>query len=234
VTDVTDATFERDVIERSTQVPVVVDLWAEWCGPCRTLGPILEKVSGETQGKVELAKVDTDANPRVAQAFRVQSIPFVVAIKDRQPVGSFLGAQGEAYVRDFVAQLLPTEEEGEVAKLLAAGDEDSLRRALELDPDHEGVIVALAHLMVEADRPDEALELIARIPESPETRHVAALARHGGELTGSDIDAELTALLEQVKDDADARQRFLDLLELLGPDDPRTSQYRRQLTARIY
>src|SRR5690606_2830275 len=100
--DVTDATFEAEVIERSTTVPVVVDLWAEWCGPCRTLGPIIEKVVDETQGKVVLAKVDVDANPMVSQAFRVQGIPAVHAVVDRRPVDSFVGAQPENVVRAFV------------------------------------------------------------------------------------------------------------------------------------
>src|SRR5580658_2488061 len=92
MTDVTDATFGTAVMERSTQVPVVVDLWAEWCGPCKTLGPILEKVIAETGGEVELTKVDIDANPRVAQIFDVRSIPAVYAIKDRKIVDSFIGA----------------------------------------------------------------------------------------------------------------------------------------------
>src|SRR6476646_8875413 len=90
--DVTDATFLRDVLDRSTQVPVVVDLWAEWCGPCRTLGPILERVVASTDGQVELVKVDTDSNPRVSATFQVQSIPAVFALRDRQVVDSFVGA----------------------------------------------------------------------------------------------------------------------------------------------
>ena len=96
--DVTDATFETEVVQRSHQVPVVIDLWAEWCGPCKQLGPILEKVIAETNGGVELAKVDVDANPAVAQAFRVQSIPAVYAMKDGEVVDAFMGAQGEAQV----------------------------------------------------------------------------------------------------------------------------------------
>src|SRR3954452_21798392 len=97
--DVTDATFERDVLERSKTVPVVVDLWAEGGGPCKTLGPILEKVIAETGGKVELAKVDVDANQQVARQFQVQSIPAVYAVKDMKVVDGFVGAQPEAAVR---------------------------------------------------------------------------------------------------------------------------------------
>src|SRR5215472_13034617 len=104
--DVTDATFENDVLERSTQATVVVDLWAAWCGPCRVLGPILEKVVGESPG-VELVKVDVDANPRAAATFQVQSIPAVYAIKDRKVVDSFIGALPEPAVRQWVAGLNP-------------------------------------------------------------------------------------------------------------------------------
>src|SRR5918912_1810235 len=100
--DVTDATFERDVLERSTEVPVVVDLWAEWCGPCRTLTPILEKVIGESGGRVELAKINVDENPQASATFRVQSIPAVFAIKDRQIVDHFVGAVPESAVMAFV------------------------------------------------------------------------------------------------------------------------------------
>src|SRR5688500_11175937 len=99
MSDVTDATFERDVVQRSSEVPVVVDLWAEWCGPCKTLGPILEKVIGDTGGKVELAKVDVDANPQVSAAFQVQSIPAVYAMKDGKVVDGFVGEIGRASCR---------------------------------------------------------------------------------------------------------------------------------------
>jgi len=143
--EVTDDTFERDVLDRSTEVPVVVDLWAEWCGPCRTLGPILERVVGATDGKVELVKVDVDANPRVASTFQVQSIPAVFALKDRKIVDSFIGAIPEPAVREFVDRLAPVETEAD--RLVAAGDEASLRQALELQPDHAGAIVALAELL---------------------------------------------------------------------------------------
>ena len=234
VRDVTDQSFQTDVIERSMQVPVVVDLWAEWCGPCRTLGPILEKVIDATDGKVEGVKVDVDANPAVSQAFQVQSIPAVFALKDGAVVDGFLGAQPEQMVTEFVERLLPTEAEDELAALVEAGDEASLRAALDQQPDHPEAVVALAALLVDAGQVDEALQLLERIPESPETRHVAALARQGGSAATSEAEAKLTDLIGKVKDDEDARQEFLDVLELLGPDDPRTGEWRRKLSSALF
>ena len=237
MTDVTDATFEAEVVQRSQTVPVVVDLWADWCTPCRTLGPILEKVIAETDGLVELVKVDVDANPAVSQAFQVQSIPAVYALSGGKVVDGFMGAQPEAQVREFVQRLVDSAgpaELSEVEQLVAAGDEASLRRAVELEPGNEPAVAALAGLLAGAGAGEEALELLARIPETPETRRVAALARMGGEVgEESEIEAELAALLVQVKADDDARARFVDLLELIG-DDATRADWRRQLSARLF
>ncbi len=233
--DVTDATFERDVLDRSVEVPVVVDLWAPWCGPCRTLGPVLERVVGATDGRVELAKVNVDDNPGIAASFQVQSIPAVYAVQDRQVVDGFIGALPEAQVAEFVARLHPAPSEAD--QLAAAGDEASLLRALELQPDHPVAVVALARLRVDQGRPDEALELLGRIPETAESRQVAAearLARQHVQVGPEGIDGRLDALLERVKGDDQARQEFLDLLETLGPDDPRTAGYRKALAARLF
>jgi putative thioredoxin len=233
--DVTDETFETAVLARSKDMPVVVDLWAPWCGPCRTLGPILERVVDATEGKVELVKVNTDENPQTSAAFRVQGIPAVYALKDGAVVDGFIGAQGEAAVAEFVERLLPTEAETETAHLLAAGDEASLRTVLESDPGNEQAIVALAELLIGSGQSAEALELIERIPETAATRRVAALARSGDVVADlGDVGPTLDALLDRVKTDDDARQEFVDLLELLGPDDPRTGEYRKKLTARLY
>ena len=202
--EVTDATFEQDVLERSAQVPVVVDLWAEWCGPCRTLTPILEKVVAATDGKVELAKINIDENPQAAATFRVQSIPAVFALKDRQIVDHFIGALPENAVQEFIDRLAPAPSEAD--NLVAAGDEASLRRALELEPDHPGAVAALAELLVGRDETEEALSLLARMPETAEVRRVAALARTGtasGTVDAGEITSKLDALLERVKGDED-------------------------------
>lgn len=235
--DVTDATFQTDVIDRSTQVPVVVDLWAEWCGPCKTLGPIIEKVIDDTNGKVILAKVDVDANPQISQAFQVQSIPAVYALRDGKVVEGFVGAQPEAQVKAWVESLLPTEEESEVAQLVSAGDEASLRKAIELEPDNAAAITALAALLAASDDGQarmEAIDLLAKIPETDETRLIAAQARAANPDVPDDVEGKLQSLLGRVKGDEDAKQEFLDLLELMGPTDPRTADYRKKLTAQLF
>jgi len=231
--DVTDETFEAEVIEKSNEVPVVIDLWAPWCGPCKTLGPIIEKVVDSTEGKVVLTKVNVDENPAVGQAFRVQSIPAVYALKDGAVVDGFMGAYPEHAVQQFVDSLIPSEDEQTVKDLIAAGDEASLRLALGLEPTNEDAIVGLAELLVGQGSNEEALELLAKIPDTERTRKVAAAARVGDE-PQDEYDRELNELLGKVKTDDEARQRFVDLLELMGNDDPRTADYRRRLTAQLY
>ncbi len=232
--EVTDIDFEKEVLERSENTPVVVDLWAPWCGPCKSLGPILERVIEETEGKVILVKVNIDENPGVAGAFKVQSIPAVFAIHNKDVVSSFVGAQGEEAVRDFVQKLLPSEEMTELEKLINDGDELSLRKALEIEADNPAAVTSLAQLLVtrneEGDK-DEAIKLLEKTPETPETRRVLAIARLENV---EDIDSELTELIERVKTDEDARDRFIDLLELLGPEDPRTSEWRQRLTSALF
>ena len=231
--DVTDETFQAEVVDRSMQSVVVVDLWAPWCGPCRTLGPIIEQVVDDTNGKAVLVKVNVDENPAISQAFRVQSIPAVYALKNGQVVDGFMGALPEHEVRQFVERLLPTEEDDMLARMIAMGDEGSLRAALEIDPANEEAIVGLAELLVARGEAEEALALLARIPETDRTRLVAAKARVGI-VPDDDHDKTLTDLLDRVKADDDARQQYVDILELMGPTDPRTAKYRKLLTQRLF
>jgi putative thioredoxin len=236
--DVTDETFQEAVLDRSATVPVIVDLWAPWCGPCKTLGPMIEKAVADTGGAVELAKVNVDDNPAVSRAFNVQSIPAVFALSHGQVVDQFIGAIPEAQITEFVQRLAPAPSEADT--LAAAGDEASLRKALELEPDHVAATEGLARLLVDRGEPVEALALLQRLPETETGRVLAAEARllEAGvdvSATGrSDIEAKLDELLDRVRDDDAARQEFVDLLEAMGPDDPSTKEYRRALTARLY
>lgn len=231
--DVTEATFQAEVLEASMHTPVVVDLWAEWCGPCKTLGPIIEKVVAETGGKVKLVKVDTEANPGLAQAFQVQSIPAVFAIAKGKVVDQFTGALPEAQVREFVARLAPSE-----ADLLAGRDDEaSLRQVLELQPGHLLATVKLAALELQRDQPAAALDLLVKVPETPEVHHLMAAARlamEGKAVSDDEATARLETLLETVAEDESARQEFLDILEGLGPHDPRTAPFRKRLTAKLF
>lgn len=234
MSDVTDATFQTDVLERSATVPVVVDLWAPWCGPCKSLGPIIEAAVAATEGKVELVKVNVDENPRIAATFQVQSIPAVYALSGGKVVDGFIGAQPQSVVDAFVAKLVPQESEAD--RLVARGDEASLRQALELERDHPAAVAALAQLLIQRSEPDAALELLARVPETAEIRALAAEARLAGRgvALGGDVEARLDELLDRVRQDESARQEFVDLLETLGPDDPRTASYRRALASRLF
>jgi len=234
MTDVTDATFETEVLQRSEQVPVIVDLWAPWCGPCKTLSPIIERVVASKNGAVHLAKVNVDENPGIATAFRVQSIPSVYAVRNREVIDGFIGALPEKAVEEFVDRFA-VKAPSEVDILIAAGDEGSIRRALELDPDNEEALIALARIFAERGEGSSALELLAKVPQTPEARRVAAMVRLGGGLSSiDDAEERLNALLDRVKQDEKARQEFLDILEMMGPDDERTNHYRRALAARLF
>jgi putative thioredoxin len=154
--DVTEAEFEQRVIERSRELPVVVDFWAEWCGPCRQLGPALEAAVRELGGQVELAKVDVDSNQMLAQAFGVQGIPAVKAFRDAKIAAEFTGAIPPPRIKEFLDGLVPSEAE----MLTAAGDEESLRAALAQDPGHGPAAVALGRVLLARGERDEALELL--------------------------------------------------------------------------
>ncbi|MCL4445738.1 MAG: thioredoxin [Actinobacteria bacterium] len=237
--DVTDATFEAEVIERSKEVPVVVDLWAPWCGPCKTLGPIIEDVVAETGGAVALAKVNVDENPQISAAFKVQSIPSVFAFKDGKAVDGFVGALPAAKVKEFVSKLSPSQSEVDrlVEEGVRLGDESLIREAFELEPGHVGAAAALVRLLIDDGRAEEALEVVARVEETDLMRSLAAearLATKNVDVRGGDVDDVIGSLLDRVVDDQGAREEVLDLIEALPADDPRRNRYRKALAARLF
>ena len=231
--DVTDATFQAEVIERSKTTPVIVDLWAPWCGPCKTIGPILEKLTDATGGRVILAKVNVDENPAISAAFKVQSIPAVYALKDGAMFDGFVGAQSEHVIAEFVQSLMPEGGVPTVESLLAVGDEASLREAFVLKPGDESIAILLAELLLAQGDVTGALGVLTLVPETDKVRVVIAAARAAFAPT-DDYDVQLTALLPQVKVDDDARKKYLDIMEAMGPLDPRSAVHRKRLTAQLF
>lgn len=157
------ATFEQDVIEASTLVPVLVDFWAPWCGPCKTLGPLLEKLEQDDAGKWRLVKVNVDENPQLAAHFQVRSIPHVVAFADGRPVDQFIGVLPESQLRAFVDRLVPDAAQTEHKRALAALENgqraiaiDHLQAALALDPGNEAARLDLIEALLDEERTDEA------------------------------------------------------------------------------
>lgn len=260
VVDVTDATFEQMVVEESKSRPVVVDLWAEWCGPCKSLGPILEKVAGERGGQFLLAKLDVDTNPSTAQAFGVQSIPTVVAFKDGQPVNGFVGAYPEREVNEFVDSILPSDAEVEVEEAKAeeiAGDvegaEQAYREALAEDSENRDARVGLARILVQRGLLGEARELIAPVlPDAAAERVASAIRvrtwadeqRTGGETdelaeakrlaSAEQWEPALAKMLSLVRERPDAREAMIDVFNVLGDDDALVLEYRRKLASALF
>ena len=189
-TDITTEEFGRAVLQRSHEVPVVVDFWAEWCGPCRTLGPILEKVAAESP--VELVKVDVDQNQALAQQFGVQGIPNVIGFRNGEAVSRFTGAVPEAAVREWVTNLLPSEADlttDRARDALLAGDneaaETEFRRALDIDPSHHDAATGLASLLIARGDNEDALAVLGKVSPTADVERLQAAARVQG--SGSDV-----------------------------------------------
>ena len=247
VKDVDEATFAHEVVERSKEVPVVVDFWAEWCGPCRQLSPALETAARARDGEVELAKVDVDANQRLAAAFGVQGIPAVKAFKDGEVVSEFTGAIPPPQVEQFFDTLVPSEADRIVAA--SSDDEDELRRALSADPRHAGAAVALARLLIQRGDYEEAERLLEPFQGDFRAAGLAARARLAQER--DDLNdawtawdqGDFEAALEKLQGafaDAEGEQRDLirkamvGIFTELGTDSELARAHRRRMAAAMY
>ena len=245
VIDVTDATFQQEVIERSKELPVVVDFWAELCGPCRQLGPLIEREADAREGKVVLAKLDTDANQQTAIDYRIQGIPAVKAFRDGEVVAEFVGAQPPPVVARFFDGLVPSEAE----QLAASGDEESLRRALELEPGRADAAVRLGKMLLARGERDQALEVLENVHGDFQAEGLAARIRleQRGEpdlddawtaLDAGDheraIDVLIAALPNADGAKDDIRQAVVAVLDELGVEHPLARDARRRLAAALY
>ena len=250
VFDVDESNFTERVIERSREVPVVVDFWADWCGPCKALSPALEKAANGREGLVELAKVDVDRNQRLAAAFRVQGIPAVKAFQDGKVADEFTGAIPPAQVEAFFDRLVPSQAERDAAEALESGDEEELRRTLAADPRNAPVAAALGRILIQRGEYDEAAELLEPFESDFVAAGLAARAvlQAGGEPDLSDafsaLDAgDLPGALDRLQNalaeasDPDTRDRLrrvmVAIFTELGPGDPLAREHRRRLSAAL-
>jgi putative thioredoxin len=250
VFDVDEHEFERRVLERSKEVPVVVDFWADWCGPCKQLTPVLERAAEARAGKVELAKVDVEKNKQLQAAFRIQGIPAVKAFRDGRVAAEFTGALPPAEVERFFDALVPSEAD----ELVGSGEEQDLRRALELDPGHPGARRELGRLLLQRGDTEEATGLLegasgdfvadgllaraALLAGTSAAEHDALADAFDAWDRGERATAleRLQAALAQEQDPARRdliRRVMVALFTELGPDDPLAREHRRRLSAAL-
>jgi putative thioredoxin len=248
VFDVTEAEFEQKVVERSREVPVVVDFWAEWCGPCRALTPALEEAARARDGRVDLAKLDVDQNPSIAASFRVQGIPAVKAFKDGRVAAEFTGAVPPPEVERFFDGLVPSEAELGARAAIESGDETALREALAADPRNAQVAAALARVLLARGETEEALQVLEPFEHDFAAAGLAARARLA-DAEDEHLDAafaawdagEHAAALEELQralaavGDAEARDDIrkvmIAMFTELGAQSELAREHRRRLSA---
>jgi len=241
--DIGEDQFQTAVLDRSRDVPVVVDFWAPWCGPCRQLTPALERAATARQGQVDLVKVNTDENQNISRALGIQGIPAVKAFKDGREVSQFVGAVPPATVESFFDALVPSEAE----QLVAAGDEDSLRKALEVEPARRDARVKLAQLLFDRGERDDALQLIdgiegdftaeglaARIRLEQEPGYAEAFKLLDAGKREEALDALIAAIssADGLKDDI--RRAVVGILSTYEQGDPTAREYRMKLSSALY
>ena len=237
----TDADFQQRVLERSSELPVLVDFWADWCQPCHMLAPVIEEAVAAHEGTIELVKLDVDANQETAARYGVRSLPTVKAFRDGRVTTEFTGAQPPAAVERFIDELVPSQAD----ELAEGADEESLRRALELEPGHADARRRLGRLLLARGDSEEALELLEDMPGDFVAEGLAARAR----LTGDpDLDAAFDAwdggdparaleLLQAALADPQrrdlVRRVMVAIFTELGPEDPLAREHRRRLSAAL-
>jgi len=243
--DVTEANFEEAVLERSHSLPVVVDFWAAWCAPCSTLGPVLEREAGKRSGRLELVKLDVDANPTLSRSYGIQGIPAVKAFRDGRVVAEFVGAQPAAAVERFLDALFQSE-----AELLAQkGDEASLRAALLLDPGRADAAIKLARILHGRGLTDEALEVLGKVHGSFAADGLAARLRleqaREADLSPAFValdsgdneralDLLIAAIASRRGGRDDIRRVVVGVLDELGLEDPLATRSRTRLASALY